>query len=155
MHSISPRSEPSISEPLISFSACAEGSLLFVKQLRSAEATASAWCLRLNDADLRHQSFCQFPLTFTRLPSFAAPKLESGGLRKRPSGSNLEQMGTVKSGSSQKSGSSDSALHGNPNIEENCRELVACIVTIGGIDELQTALHKHMPDQVRQIYNAC
>ena len=61
----------------------------------------------------------------------------------------MEQMGTAKSGSSHKNSSPDPSLQGNSSTEEDCRELVACIVTIGGIDELQTALHKHMPDQVR------
>ena len=61
-------------------------------------------------------------------------------------------MGTAKSGSTQKNGSPGPSLQGNTYVEENCRELVACIATIGGIDELQTALHRHMPDQVIDPY---
>lgn len=71
--------------------------------------------------------------------------------RRRPSGNNMDQMGAAKNGSTHKIGGPDPALQGNPSTEENCRELVACIVTIGGIDELQTALHRHMPDQVEKL----
>lgn len=58
-------------------------------------------------------------------------------------------MATSKIGNPQKPSSAELAGYGNPAIESKCRELTACIVQIGGIDELQTALHKHMPDQVR------
>lgn len=55
---------------------------------------------------------------------------------------------------SQKPDSKDPALNGNPTVEGKCRELIACLIKVGGYVELQTALHTHMPDQVKCLSSA-
>ena len=90
-------------------------------------------------------SSCRYPIGLTE--SHPSPV---GSCRKKHSGlsiSSADKLTSVKSMQSQKASNHVSPTIGNPAIEDKCQLLVNCIAQIGGTQELQDSLHKHMLDQ--------